>query len=345
MKIIKLLLLLLLVFVIGNTTGNAAEQKESAASKAEQPFQVKLPDGLYLFQPKLHESRFSPLFIVEKGNLIDPYPLAKKMGIPKFMKKYVTGNTFNVYIGTEMIGKLSNLRLNFDGYYRSKEIYPDIQGSGKYDGKPLPGRGVDNSLYIINSYFLDRATVKAIATPQSFKTSKKMEKFTITEEDRSKIIESIQKHLVPEIIEQKNEFLKRIGGQIIGDKRSRLVFAKALDIDGNGIKDFIGYYELRMSYKTRENKDSLSFNSFHFVLRDSGEIKSIYLPTNPYSIGGILDINQDNIQEIVFQLTATINVEDSYDEEDWGSYVEIFQYSFSGWTRIFDSVAIARIIE
>lgn len=344
MKIIKLLFLLFLVFAI-DATGAVAEQKEMVANKAEQPLQVKLPDGLYLFQPKLHESRFCPLFIIKSGKLIDPYPLAKKIGIPKFMKKYVTGKTFNVYVGTEMIGKLSNLRLDFDGYYRSKEMYPDIQGSGKYDGKPLPGRNVDNSLYIVSDYFLDGSTVKAIATPESFKVSKKMGTFTITEEDRSKIIESIQKHFISEIMEHKNEFLKRMGGQIIGDKGSRLVFAKALDIDGNGMKDFIGYYELRMSYKTRENKVSLSYHSFHFVLRDSGEIKSISLPTNLTSVGGILDVNQDGIQEIIFQLSATINVEDSFDEEDRGSYVEVFQYSLTGWTRIFDSVAIARIIE
>ncbi len=111
------------------------------ASKAD--FAVKLPDGLYLYQPYAGDEVFAkgdkdtirPLFIVEKGKLVDPFLRAQKMGLEKFMRKYVSGKTFNVYAGPELVGKLSDVE--FATCSRG-EFVPDLLGKGKYAGKSLP---------------------------------------------------------------------------------------------------------------------------------------------------------------------------------------------------------------
>lgn len=345
MKTIKLLLLLLLVFVIGNVTGTAAEQKESGASKAEQPFQVKLPDGLYLFQPKLHESRFSPLFIVEKGKLIDPYPLAKKMGIPKFMKKYVTGKTFNVYVGTEMIGKLNNVELQPFNDCLSEEMFPDIPVSGKYEGRPLTGIYGDKSIYPDNKAAISfyKGEVKAIATPQSFKASRKMETFTVTEEDKAEAIEAVRENLIAEALKSMEEWAKREKRQIVGEKGSRLVFAKAIDLDGNGRKDIVGLYELLISHRLESTQyTGGQFREILFILWDTGKIEKIPFSYGVGGLGGLVDLDQDGVLEIVLQIDLSVFFETDGAED--GRRIEIWQHTLSGWKRIYHTMNVCRVI-
>lgn len=367
MKIIRLLLLLLLVFVAGNTAGTAAEQKESAASKAEQAFQVKLPEGLYLFQPlpqdKIYnlvvgsnegkavsnpvKDDFSPLFIVQNGKLIDPYSLANKIGIDKFNKKYVIGKTFYVYNKTERIGELTGVKLNFLDNWCSKEFLPNIAGKGKYKGNPLPERQINNSIYIHHSYLypdliLPFASIKAIATLHSFQKSKDMETFSITEEDKTKAIEVVRENLLPEAMEDIRKRLRRHKIMLIGEKikQSKLNWLKAVDLDGNGSKEIIGIYSPRIRYnwKSPEGKDykSESSREILFLLWDTGKVERILLGDMIFSfgLGGIIDIDHDGIQELVIQVSV------SRDSELSGKRIEIFRHDSSGWKRIYQSVKI-----
>lgn len=106
-------------------------------------FTVKLPDGLYLYQPnagdevlaKGDKDTVRPLVIVEKGKFVDPFLRAQEIGFEKFVQKYVTGKTFNVYVGPEQVGVLSNVE--FATCSRG-EFVPDILGRGRYTGRALP---------------------------------------------------------------------------------------------------------------------------------------------------------------------------------------------------------------
>ena len=344
MRIIRLLLLLMLVFAI-NATDATAEQKESAASKAAQPFQVKLPDGLYLFQPKLHESRFSPLFIIKGGKLIDPYPLAKNMGIPKFMKKYVTGKTFNVYVGTEMIGKLSDVKLQPFNDCLSEEMFPDIPVSGKYEGKPLPGIYSDKSIYPDNKAAISfyKGEVKAIATPQSFKALKKMEAFSVTEEDKAEATKAVRGNLIGEAMKSMEEWAKREKRQIVGEKESSLVFAKAIDLDGNSRKDIIGLYELLISHRLESTEyTGGQFSEILFILWDTGKIERIPFNYGFGGLGGVIDLDQDGVSEIILQIELSVFFETDGAED--GRQIEIWQHTLSGWKRIYHTIEVCRVI-
>lgn len=358
MKIIRLLLLLLLIFVIGNAAGAVAEQKESAASKAEQPFQVKLPDGLYLFQPlpqdKIYEldagewkpipnpakDDFSPLFIVKDGKLSDPYSLANKIGIDKFNKKYVIVKTFRVYNGTEKIGELTDIKLNSLDNWCSKEFHPNIAGKGKYNGKPLSGRKVDSSTYIHRDFILPFVTIKATATPQSFQGAKNMEEFTITEEDKAKAAEAVRDNFLPETLNQIKNKLKQRNRIFIGEEKSlsRFEFLKAIDLDGNGSKDIIGVYTPFFRYKEKPEggRNELNSNAIFFVLWDTGKIEKLLLGhlINDFGLVGVIDIDQDGIQEVIIQVSVSL------DSEFTGKQIEVFKHNSSGWRRIYQSVKI-----
>ena len=338
-----------------------------AASKTEQPLQVKLPEGLYLFQPlpqdKIYnlvvgsnegkavpnpaKDDFAPLFIVKDGKLIDPYSLANKIGIEKFNKRYVTGKTFNVYNGTENIGELTDVKLNSLDNWCSNEFLPNIAGKGKYKGNSLPGRQINNSIYIHHSYLypdliLPFASIKAIATPQSFQKSKDMEAFSITEDDKRNAIEVVREKLLPEAMEDIRKRLRRHEIMLIGEKveHSNLNFLKAVDLDGNGSKEMIGIYSPRIRYnwKSPEGKDhpSESSREILFLLWDTGKVERILLGDMIFSfgLGGIIDIDQDGIQELVIQVSV------SRDSEFTGKRIGIFKHDPSGWRRIYQSVKI-----
>lgn len=353
-------MLLLLAFVIGNATDAAAEEKEPTANKAEQPFQVKLPDGLYLFQPLPQEEiyelntgagewrpipnpakdDFSPLFIVQNGKLIDPYSLAKEIDIEKFNNKYVIGKIFNTYNGTEKIGELTGIKLNFLDNWCSQEFIPNIAGKGKYNGKPLSGRKVDNSTYIHRDFVLPFATIKAVATPQSFHETKNIKEFSITEEDKTRATEAVRDDFLPETLKQIKKKLKQQNKLFIGEERnlSRFEFLKAIDIDGNGSKDIIGVYTpfFRYKEKSESKRSELTSNAIFFVLWDMGKIEKLLLGhvINNFGLAGVIDIDQDGIQEVIIQASVSL------DSEFSAKQIEIFKHNSSGWRRIYQSVKI-----
>ena len=350
---IVILITLLISIPYGITIGYASDDTVNAPK----PMQINLPDGLYLFQskiiqmykyrPEIKDDVFSPLLIVKNGKLLDPYSLAKKIGIQKFMKEYVTEKTFNVFVGTEMIGKLSGVKLKFfeTNTCPSGRLLFDIEGTGTYEGKPLPGRYEDKSVYAgkNNELLLNLAIMKAIATPQAFYKSKKMEAFTVTEDDKRRAVNEFQKNktLISETIKPLKERIAQKNGTIIGEE-AYLSFIKVIDLDDNGMKDGVGEFGLNVTYtRTSDYKkrESWIFGNNLFMLWDTGKIEKILfgMENSPaFSLGGLIDIDQNGVQELIVQSSSGPYVED----DNTGKRIEVFQHDSSGWKSIYRSALI-----
>jgi hypothetical protein len=346
-------LTLFLCIIFGTAIGYASDHKDNTP----QPVQVNLPDGLYLFQPKIMQMYkyrqeiksdvFSPLFIIKQGKLLDPYLVAKKTGIQKFMKEYVTKKSFNVYVGTEMIGKLSDVKLRFfeTDTCPSGRLLFDIEGTGRYEGKPLPGSFEDKSVYAgkNNELLLNLAIMKAVATPQAFYKSKKMESFTVTEDDKKGALSEFQKNkiLISDAIRPLKERISQENGTIIGEK-AYLSFIKIADLDDNGKKDGVGEFGLNVTFTRTsgyKKHESWIFSNNMFVLFDTGKIEKVLIGSMMYpafSLSGLIDIDQNGVQELIVQISSGPYVED----DNTGKRIEIFQHDSSGWKSIYRSELI-----
>lgn len=348
---IFILIMLLISIPYGITIGYASDDTVNAPK----PMQINLPDGLYLFQskiiqmykyrPEIKDDVFSPLLIVKNGKLLDPYSLAKKIGIQKFMKEYVTEKTFSVFVGTEMIGKLSGVKLKFfeTNTCPSGRLLFDIEGTGTYEGRPLPGRYEDKSVYVHNNdkTLLNQAIVKAVAVPQPYHKSKKNEAFILTEDQKAKVIKDVREKLVSEAMKPIEARLNKEHRIILREDRSRLDFIKILNLENSGKKDHVGVYTLYVSHRKISDsiRTGVAFNEILFILWDSGKIEKILfgMENSPaFSLGGLIDIDQNGVQELIVQSSSGPYVED----DNTGKKIEIFQHDSSGWKSIYRSALI-----
>lgn len=296
-KNILITILLIFIFTIHNAF---------AEDKADE-FTVRLPDGLYLYQPKITEEVFSPLFIVENGALVDPYALASEMGKEKFLIDYVEGNVFNVYIGGDIVGKFSKARAEFLNDCELGSL-PDIRFKGSYEGKSLKEINLDKSLFAAKWPDRTYGATKAIAAPASLKTIKTESYFKINQDDRKRASAVAKHKIAPELFKNTKVAMGYLyDKQIITGSDERLGFIKAFDIDGNGKKDFIGSYILQIYHKDDE-VDGTSYRGFRgeslFTISDNGNIQNVFASyeVRPgLSLGGVIDINQDGVYELVVQ--------------------------------------------
>jgi|GEM_PF-6475402 len=319
--------LIVLFLIIVPPAINCQNINDSIKNNTKFPFAIKLPDGLYLFQPYLEtrdllfkgkdKNTLSPLFLVRNGKLDDPVAFAYKIGVSKFLNTYIKGKAFNVFNGSEMIGTTNKINLKpLDTCY-SKEFLPDLQGKGMYVGKKLEnygGRGV-------------------MITPQSFNTFMTNPVYEVTDEDKAKVTEAIRKYLVPDAIEHINKILEKQGRRerIIGEGRSGIDRVEAFDLDGNGKKDFLGVYR----YHGQSGPRAFWLVEFIFVFWDSGKIERIsFAESSPgFLWGGIIDIDQDGKKEIIVQTLQSDNIDGS----DQGKFIEIYSHTPSGWKRVYRS--------
>lgn len=314
-----------------------AKEQNAEIRKKEQFIQVKLPDGLYLYHSSfknLKNEVISPLVIVENGILVDPYDLENKTGIQNFMKEYIHGKEFTVYKGSEKYGKLS--KISFYSVNKCKinnytvpEFISDITGNGKYEGKTLYDKQPDRN----ETFGKIIEATRTIITPLSFQQNKNAIFLSLTEDDEKKMIGIFREKLLPVSMKQLNNFLKKRNKQIVTEDRSRLFVAEAIDLDGNGKKDFVGIYELVV----KENEGGLSSISIPFVLWDTGKIEKITSSgTSEFLFIGAIDIDQDGIQELAVQYQVEVYREGLYT----GRQIEIIQHSISGWKSIYKSKLI-----
>ena len=340
-KNIMIALLLIISFTIHHAFAEDGTNKTGG-------FKVKLPDGLYLYQPKIYEEVFSPLFIVEKGTLVDPYTFAARIGKDKFIKDYVEGKRFHVYVEGSPAGILTDVKFEFVKGCDSGVFLPDIRGKGNYEGKPLKEFYSNKSFYVSDENERSYGSLKAIAVPVELARPRTLKSYEVTEVDRIIAIDAVRKRFVPEMFDRIKERLKTLHEEkqvIVGDKRSRLDSINALDFVGNGKKNLIGIYDYTVSYTSAARNDDMVAvfpAAILFAVFDNGVERIAaaegYEPA--FSLGGIIDIDGAGTPELVLQESVTGEDEDPDD----GRQITVLEHTTSGWKNIYRSKKICGTI-
>jgi hypothetical protein len=321
------ILLLLLIFVVIPGTSIVAGKIPKGINVMEPRVQVKIPDGLYLYKPDFSKDAISPLVLVQNGKLVDPYTLAKEMGMPSFSKKYVTGKTFYAYVGSELYGKVSKLSPISDYGCHTEEFVPYIRWVGHFEGKPLPHGWLAEEKVEKRRHRIFSST-RAIFAPRLLKVPKAPSVFEVTEGDMERMVEVARKNFVPFVMEYFNKGLGKEDQGIIREEGSFLDVAEAFDLDANGKKDLVGVYSLTYSRKP----SFVSSQEILFVLWDSEKVQRV--PSQASStaclIGGLIDIDMDGTQEMIVG-TSVYNFEGADD----GLQIDILRHGPSGWTSVY----------
>ncbi len=307
-----------------------------AIKKSEPGIQVKIPDGLYLYKPYFREDRsgiFSPLVLVKNKKLMDPYLLAEEKGYEAHLSKYVVGKTFNVYVGSERFGSIKELDLGFSvgSGCRRGEFIPSMRGNGVYKGKPLPSEWFIEKEMWGNRYRIYGST-RILIVPQTYQGPKRQVLLSVTDDDMKRMEEAIRKYLVPGEIEEINKRLAKENRRVIGESKSKLDVIEAVDLDGNGEKDLIGIYYLSVVH---DNPQGYWAHNILFVLWDTGKVEKIASEgrSPAFLLGGVLDIGQDGIQELIIATRVTSMREDGGE----GRQIDILRHGPLGWTSIYRS--------
>ncbi len=351
-----LVFLLILIFAVAAVVTAAADKIERNAKyktiivqelPADKTFPVTIPDGLYLYKPKIKKNEFSPLFIVKKGKLGDAYVIAKKIGKDKFNNDYAKGKTFPVSTDMEKVGNLTGVKFNFvDHCENSKDFISNIEGTGAYKGKPLqPDKYYNRNFYTFygtDEYF--QYPFPKFQTAAQLKQGIENKNVSLTEEDKAKAVAEVKKHFVPEVIEIANERqrIRKENRIVSGEKGSRLDFAWLVDLDGSGRKSIVGCYYLiltlkKMDAKTQRYDKDAGGSSYQilFVFRENGQIEKIaYGGVEPsFSLINAIDLNGDGIKEIIIEVARS--------EDEWsGKSIEVYSFTKAGWLRVFQSTRI-----
>lgn len=312
-----------------------SQSPKPAPKKAETPVQVKIPDGMYLYNPYLSRVEgFSPLVLVRNKKLIDPYLVAEEREYEAYLSKYVVGKTFVVYVGSERFGSIKELDLGFmySSPCRRDEFIPDMVGNGEYEGKPLPSEWFIEKEMWGNRYKIYGST-RILITPQTYQGPKRQVLLSVTDDDMKRAEEAVRKHLVPGEIEEINKRLAKEKDRVIGESKSRLAVIEAFDLDLNGKKDIVGEYYL----STKTNTRGYWGRGIWFVLWDTGKIEKIKYQynggINQIMIGGVVDIDQDGILELIIATGVTSRHEDVGE----GRQIDILRHEPLGWASIYRS--------
>ncbi|CAG1066696.1 hypothetical protein BAC1_02325 [uncultured bacterium] len=337
------------------TDGSASTRKHK--EMAQGSFKVNLPEGLYMYKPYTRSGDlFAALFVVEKGRLVEPNAFFPKgyrddpeqflgkeeaKAFEGFVDKYVKGNAFNVYAGAEFKGRLSGVEMNLSNFCYTDEFFPDIIGSGKYEGDHvLVESDEDSSLYIFNTLEREFGALKSTATPLSFERPQ-TNQFEVTEDDKAKAVEAVRRDLLPEASERIQGKLDKENRVIRDESGSRLNILKAIDIDGNGKKELLGIYTINVSHNKEDDKNKIiparAFSEVLFILWDSGKIEMIFseeFMTPAFSLIGLFDIDDDGIHELAIQrFVASLKEPDGGD----GRQIVILRHDPAGWKAIYSS--------
>ncbi|MBI5888349.1 MAG: hypothetical protein HZB82_06535 [Deltaproteobacteria bacterium] len=326
---------LMALFLLVQLLASAAIAEQTATNSAS-AFKIRLPDGLYLYQIKTNmEDLFSPLVIVEDNKLIDPYLLLKKQGKEPFEKKYFQDRQFNVFIGKEPVGKLSNLKL-FAQDCDTDEFLLFYFSKGEYEGGRLPVT-YERPL----SVNFDKYNVfKAVAAPKDIGLPAQKDEFIVTEEDRALAAAAIWKELAPAAIiriEKSVEELHNIRGHIIHNE-GKINSVIAVDLDNNGKKDLVGIYILAGGgIPNPDSEHNLGgFSEMLFVLWDTGKVEEVMSSEEGWPIFnfvGPIDIDKDGVQELIVQKSVSPVRESSFE----GVEINILRHGPLGWENIYKS--------
>jgi hypothetical protein len=338
-KINMMQLLISILFFFGSTVCNAGGNGAEVENTADIAVQVKIPDGAYLYYSNfnnLKKNIFSPLFLIKGGAIIDPYNLTKKTSIQRLEVEYFTAKEFAVYRGIEKIGKLSRINLALKnickvGALTVSELLSDVVGSGSFTGSPILPR----SFSAKRDKKMVYEPVEIIITPATFIPKSGASFSVVTEDEKKKMIGSFRQKLLPTVWKQLDDFLvNKSKHHVVSEGESRLFAAAAIDLDGNGKKDYVGIYNLTVKVSAK----GLSSISTLFVLWDTGKVEMIATDNliPGFSIIGVIDIDQDGVQELVFQRVVEVYQEGLYS----GRQIQMLRHESSGWKTIYRSKPI-----
>jgi hypothetical protein len=318
----------------------------SLATADKVDFTVKLPDGLYLFQSNYKRNVFGPLVIVEHGKLIDPYIRGNKIGAEQFYKAYTQGKTFHVYAGVQKIGVLDELAsFEYSSKCWNSDFLSEKLSTGRYVGKPLPGRYV---LEFSDSPFGQNVpydSLRVIAAPVTFGTSNSATGLQIDKSDIASVEKIARRELVPHSMQRVRQILKENAVGELQERESSVSGLRALDIDGNGRKDWVGVYTLRVKGNFRGFRGDVTQGdqSFDipFILRDTGKLERTFESFPKAGVGGmtfsaVLDIDGDGLQELILQT----QVYGEGEAPDIGKFIEILRRTPQGWVSIYKTVTL-----
>lgn len=357
-KICLFVCLLLAVIVFCSSKGHASDNKATAKNKIKQSVQVKLPDGLYLFEG-IKTGGFRPLFIVEKAKLSDPYVVIKKMGIKKFNQKYSKGKLFNVSVSNNIVGELRNFNIEKEKTQECEtdDFLPYFKGDGDHVGTLLMNKEIVESTYLISDWAANYVSSRAIVSPEAWCSvqTRKTHRFTLMKDDITNIGKTASKTFSQELIEIAKKELKMSEPnkkiKEIQEDENKVLFALAVDIDNNGKKDIVGVIDVGLKYLYTEPPRSSNALKWHkevlFVLWDSGKIEKIALSTRskfPPELGiiGVMDVDMDGLQELIIQRETGYLGGEPFIEE--GKIIEVLRYRNLEWEVIFKTKKICATI-
>ncbi len=332
-----LLALLLLVLGVGNVPFASAVAGDSAGS-----VKIRVPDGLYLFQPFLSDwfpswkgqDMVRPLFLVERGVLRDPFLIAQRLGLSEFARTYLLNKTFQVYTGSRRIGTLRGVQLSsLDSNCSGSDFIPDLVGSGVYAGQPLPAEELTGP----RSDVPVREAVRAVMTPSPLRGRGDTALYGVTKVDEQRLTAAARRVIVPKVLaELRQDLGARLQDEVPGT--ARLLTAQAMDLDGNHRKDLIGLYALNaeLDPHTRGPLPNMLTLTILYAIRDTGAAEYVATAGThrsrvvQFSFGvGLIDVDQDGEAELIIQGGAVGSPHDN------GWIVSVLRHTRSGWAVIY----------
>ncbi|MBI5885383.1 MAG: hypothetical protein HZB85_02230 [Deltaproteobacteria bacterium] len=325
---------------------------------------MKIPEGLYLYQPSMRFSDFTALFIVKDGKLVDPYLKYAASGrnfvevmsdeerklLDGLNKEYASGRAFTVYRGRERAGGLRDVKLKIVRNCYSQKMMSNIIGDGRYTDDPEYSKNAA-ALYTFNHDFEDFALLKGIAAPSGIKDFIKGKGFVVSEADKVKALEAAKASLFGEAMRRiKNDLRHLHRGvpfDIVSEGEGGLEYLRAIDIDGDGEKDLVGIYIVDVGYRFRDAGAADAY-----VARDSKEVLFTVLGMGKaeavafgeyiqpaFSLGGVIDIDQDGALELVVQVSMAESGGEEGDYEE-GRRIEVFMHGKRGWIKVYGTKGI-----
>jgi len=334
------------------------------AHASEQPITVKIPEGLYLYQASMRFSDFTALFIVKDGKLVDPYLKYAASGrnfvevmsdeerklLDGLNKEYASGRAFTVYRGRERAGGLHDVKLKIVRNCYSQKMMSNIIGDGRYTDDPEYSKNTA-ALYTHDHDFEDFALLKGIAVPGGIKDFIKGKGFAVSEADKVRAVEAAKASLSGEAMKRiKNDLRHLHKGEpfdIVSEGEGGLEYLRAIDIDGDGEKDLLGSYIVGVGYRFRDAGvvDVHVFkysNEVLFTVVGMGKAEAVafdeYIQP-AFSLGGVIDIDQDGALELVVQASMDESGGEEGDNEE-GRRIEVFRHGKRGWVKVYGTKGV-----
>jgi len=296
---------------------------ESAALAKKYAKNIKLPDGLYMYDSSISRLEngsdwvgFGKWFVVRNNMIYSSQDAIKQIGVSELNALFTENKKYKVLLGGQKIGEIHNVRI---------ELYNDeMEWNYKEE---LFTKGIKQGpLYVENKYLRTGSAVKCIGVPEKYKEIQRKVYSTISQEEIDKISKLAKEKLFHLI---KNR--KEITQYKIKDKDLTYEKLELLDkISHRNDELYIGIY--RYAFKTTENNYDLqivfSVEKDNVNVITSGHDDETGDYDGDISIYGMLDVDGCGEEELIME-----KVSGGLDEAL--KNISIYKRKADGnWTRI-----------